>query len=67
MASNFIKKEALAQMLSCEFCEISKNTSFTEHLWVTASEKKWFTYFLINDCFWAIVVMVEMYLFSNFQ
>ena len=23
---NFIKKEALAQVLSCEFCEISKNT-----------------------------------------
>ena len=25
-ACNFIKKEALAQVLSCEFCEISKNT-----------------------------------------
>ena len=24
-------------MLSCEFCEISKNTFFTEHLWATAS------------------------------
>ena len=24
---NFIKKEALAQVFSCEFCEISKNTS----------------------------------------
>ena len=23
---NFIKKEALAQVFSCEFCEISKNT-----------------------------------------
>ena len=23
---NFIKKEALAQLFSCEFCEISKNT-----------------------------------------
>ena len=29
---NFIKKEALAQVFSCEFCEISKNTFFTEHL-----------------------------------
>ena len=27
-ACNFIKKETLAQMFSCEFCEISKNTSF---------------------------------------
>ena len=34
---NFIKKETLAQMFSCEFCEISKNTLFTEHLWTTAS------------------------------
>ena len=31
-ARNFIKKEALAQVLFCEFCEISKNTVFTEHL-----------------------------------
>ena len=32
-ACNFIKKETLAQEFSCEFCEISKNTFFTEHLW----------------------------------
>ena len=36
-ASNFIKKETLAQVFSCEFCEISKNTFFTEHVWATAS------------------------------
>ena len=24
-------------MFSCEFCEISKDTFFTEHLWATAS------------------------------
>ena len=34
---NFIKKEALAQVLSCEFCEISKTSFFTEHLRTTAS------------------------------
>ena len=28
---NFIKREALAQVFSCEFCEISKSTFFTEH------------------------------------
>ena len=28
--SDFIKKEALAQVLSCEFCKIFKNTFFTE-------------------------------------
>ena len=31
-AYNFIKKETLAQVFSYEFCEISKNTFFTEHL-----------------------------------
>ena len=33
-ACNFIKK---AEVLSCEFCEISKNSIFTEHLGTTAS------------------------------
>ena len=32
-----IKREALAQVFSCEFCEISKNTFSTEHLGTTAS------------------------------
>ena len=27
-ACNFIKKETLAQIFSCEFCEISKKTFF---------------------------------------
>ena len=36
-ACNFIKKETLAQVFSCEFWEISENTFFTEHLWTTAS------------------------------
>ena len=34
---HFTKKEALAQVFFCEFCEILKNTFFTEHLWTTAS------------------------------
>ena len=38
-ACNFIKKETLAQVFSCEFCEIPENTFFTEHLWATASVK----------------------------
>ena len=29
---SFIKKEALAQVFSCGFCEIFKNTFFIEHL-----------------------------------
>ena len=32
-----LKKESLGQVFSCKFCEISKNTFFTEHLPVTAS------------------------------
>ena len=33
---SFIKKEALAQVPFCKFCEISKNTYLTEHLLATA-------------------------------
>ena len=36
-ACNFIKKQTLSQVFSCIFCEISKNTFFTEHLQTTAS------------------------------
>ena len=35
-ACNFIKKETLAQVFSCQFSKISKNTFFTEHLQATA-------------------------------
>ena len=34
-AYNFIKKKVLAQVFSCEFCQISKNTFLTEHFWTT--------------------------------
>ena len=34
----FIKKETRAQVFSFEFCKISKNLFFTEHLWATASK-----------------------------
>ena len=37
---NFIKIETLAQVFSCEFCEISKKIFFTEHLRATASEMR---------------------------
>ena len=33
-----LSKLALAQVSSYEFCENSKNTFFTGHLWTTASE-----------------------------
>ena len=38
MSCNFIKKdETLTHVFSYEFCEISKNSSFTEHILATAS------------------------------
>ena len=40
-ACNFIKKEALAQVFSCEFCVIFKNTFFAEHFQTTASLFYW--------------------------
>ena len=36
-ACNFIEKETLPQVYTSEFCQISKNTFFTEHLLATAS------------------------------
>ena len=38
MACNFIKKKAVAQVFTCEFCEIFKNVFFTERLLMTASK-----------------------------
>ena len=39
-AYNFIKKETLAQLFSCEFSEIFKNTFLTEHLRETPSGRQ---------------------------
>ena len=41
-AWNLIKKEALAQVFSCEFCEIFKNTFFYITPLVAASDYKYF-------------------------
>ena len=44
---NFIKKESLAQVFSCEFCEISKNCFFKEHLrWLLLQATIWQYYYL---------------------
>ena len=37
---SFIKNEALAQMFSCEFCEICENIFYIEHLGTTDPELK---------------------------
>ena len=45
-ACNFIKNETLAQVFSCEFCVISNNTFFIEHLrWLLL---KFSIFFLFN-------------------
>ena len=49
---HFFKKKALAQMFSCKFCEISKNTFFAEHLWTTASE-------IFNKLLYILMVFVS--------
>ena len=46
-------------MFSCEFCEISKNTFFTEHLWVTAS--------ILIIIVIIIGVIIIFYLFELFE
>ena len=48
---NFFKKETLAQIFSCEFCETFKSIIFTEHLRATASETSIMKFFvkIFND------------------
>ena len=36
-------KEALAQVFSCEYCKIFKNTCFEEHLWTSERFATWAT------------------------
>ena len=47
-AGGFIKKEALPQVFSCEFCKISKNTFSYRTPVVAASEWNLFTE-IVND------------------
>ena len=50
-----LKKETLTQVFSCEFCIISKNTFFTEHLWTTALHiKHYYKHYLINSKMWSL-------------
>ena len=45
-ACNFIKKETLVQLFSCEFCEISKNTFYHRTPLVAASVLNIYLYVL---------------------
>ena len=61
-ACNFIKKAALAQVFSCEFCEISKNAFFTEHLrWLLLEianlrPRNIYIYFAFSKLFFAFLI-----------
>ena len=57
--SLLIKKESLTRVFSCEFCEISKNTFFTEHLRTTAVETRF-------SSFCALTFLVSISLVFNF-
>ena len=48
---NFIKKETLAHVFSCEFCEISKTVFFTEQLRATASWNQLVKHTFTKWCF----------------
>ena len=39
--ATLLRKKTLAQVFSCEFCEIYKDTFFTEHLRTTTSATSW--------------------------
>ena len=51
-ANNFIKKETLTQMFSCEFCKIFKNIFSDRTPPVVASERNWF----YQSSFWRLCV-----------
>ena len=55
---NFIKKETLAQVISCEFCESSKNTFFTKYLRMIAS---------FNVCEYALIMPQFAWMLNMFE
>ena len=61
-------QETLTQVFSCEFCEISKNTFFTEHLWATGSdfvESKFWNNHCISHFHWTFDFGENNYLEIN--
>ena len=60
---SFIKKQILVQVFSYEFCQISENTFFKEHLWTTASVR-WHSWFSSNCCCRCVWLCVCVCLYS---
>ena len=59
-----IKKEALSQVFSCEFCSIFKNIVFTEHERATASAISSFP--VITSFFDSLFIFTNFFLTTNF-
>ena len=66
LACNFIKKETLAQVFSCEFCEIAKHAFLTEHLrWLLLILVPTDALFLVNFLFLISYFLVCVRLFRS--
>ena len=52
----FFEKEALAQVLSCEFSKISKNAFFAKHLWTTDSDQKTIGFLMVSKGILKIII-----------
>ena len=61
----FIKKETLAQVFSCEFCDISKNIFLTEHLrWLLLF--LWRVFFDLSGIIKLVKIFLDGWLFHFF-
>ena len=65
-ACNFIKKQSLAQVFSCEFCDIYKNTVLTKHFRTTASTNSE-TYFEFQISVKKVLSEVKIKLISDLK
>ena len=52
------------QVLSCEFCDIFKNTFFIEHRWATASVTRSFIFFIE---LWFVIMVIKLNILLNLR
>ena len=67
-ACMFIKKETLAQVFSCKFCEISENTFFTEQLRNRCSLGNLLHIFrtaFVENTSWGLLLTIQKTVFVN--
>ena len=61
-ARNFIKKESLAQVFSCEFCEISKNNFFYRTPPAAASESRHLRTYEVQKFLYNVLMIKDIFL-----